>query len=93
MTIETEKLQVISLIEIVDNEFNSITTFLVTKENEDEIVAKAENLFIKKIQENEAKINVNNKSYSNDLSYYLEEGYYIRGNLQLYFTWSTELNY
>ena len=53
MTIETEKLQVISLIEFVDGEFNSINTFLVTEENENEIVAKAENLFIEKIKENE----------------------------------------
>jgi hypothetical protein len=93
MTIQTEKLQVLSLIEFVDGEFKSINTFLVTEENENEIVAKAENLFIKNIQENEAKINVNNISYSNDLSYYLEEGYYIKGNMQLYLTWSTELKY
>jgi hypothetical protein len=94
-------LQILSVIEIIDGQLSNVESFIVSKENEKEVVDKAEKFFIDKIKEHEilianlnddfGGINLNNNDSNYD--YYIDSGYYIKSSLELYLSWSKNINF
>jgi hypothetical protein len=94
-------LRILSVIEIIDGQLSNVESFIVNEENEKKIVDKAEKYFVDKIKENEtliAKLNADfgginlnhNDSYYDD---YIDGGYYLKGSLELYLSWSKNINF
>jgi len=99
-------LQILSVIEIIDGQLTNVESFIVTKENEKKIVDKAEKYFVDKIKEHEilianlnddfggvnlSGVNLNNNDSYYD--YYIDGGYYLKGSLELYLSWSKNINF
>jgi hypothetical protein len=94
-------LQILSVIEIIDGQLTNVESFIVTEENEKKIVDKAEKYFVDKIKEQEilianlnddfGGINLNNNDSYYD--YYIDGRYYLKGSLELYLSWSKNINF
>jgi hypothetical protein len=94
-------LQILSVIEIIDGQLSNVESFIVTEENEIKIVDKAEKYFVDKIKAHEILIAILNDDFgginlnNNDsyYDYYIDGRYYLKGSLELYLSWSKNMNF